>query len=395
MLERRSRKPDRSVILLALIILVVAASGIYAFLQLRVDQITDALKKKLPLNTLFIFSEGDKALFFEVFFYTPDTRKGSLFYVPANLGGVIPRLNKVDGIDALYRRANPGPVKSRIEELLGVSIPCVIDISGEDVVQLADLIGGLDVFIPNPVDLTRDGNRVLLPSGSVSLDGDKAWQYISYQDPLETDQDLIGRRQKFLQSLLKGLGEKSAFLLQRPALRMFKSLVRTNLSLRALASFVQEMGRFDSERMVLQRVLGTTRSVDGRDLLFPHQEGELLKQAVKQAVAANASSEFVAPDSLSITVEVLNGTKTPGLATRARELLQSYDLEVMPPNNADNDQYQNTVVLDRTGRMDDAKKVADIIRCTRIYSKPDPQMDQAVDVTVILGKDFDGRFVKQ
>jgi anionic cell wall polymer biosynthesis LytR-Cps2A-Psr (LCP) family protein len=395
MLERRSRRPDRSVILLALIILVLAASAVYAYLQFRVDQITEALKKNLPLNTLFIFSDGENALFFEVFFYTPDTRKGSLFYVPANLGGVIPRLNKVDGIDALYRKSNPSAVTARIESLLGVGIPCVIDISKEDVSKLVDLIGGVEVFIPNPVDLTSNGARVLLPSGSVNLDGDKAWEYISYQDPLETDADMIGRRQKFLQSLLKGLGEKNAFLIQRSALRMLKSLVRTNLSVRALASFVQEMGRFDSERMVLQRVLGTTRTVDGRDLLFPHQEGELLKEAVKQAAAANASSEFVAPDSLSITVEVLNGTKTPGLANRARDLFQSYDLEVMPPNNADNDQYQNTVVLDRKGKLDDAKKVADIIRCTRVYSRPDPQMDQAVDVTVILGRDFDGRFVKQ
>ncbi len=123
MLERRSRKPDRSIILLVLIILVVAASAVYAYLQLRVDQITEALKKNLPLNTLFIFSDGDKALFFEVFFYTPETRKGSLFYVPANLGGVIHRLNKVDGIDVLYRRSNPLALKSRIEDLLGVGIP--------------------------------------------------------------------------------------------------------------------------------------------------------------------------------------------------------------------------------------------------------------------------------
>ena len=395
MLDRRSRRPDRSVILLALIIVVVAASAVYAYLQVRVDQITEALKKNLPLNTLFIFSDGDNALFFEVFFYMPDTHKGSLFYVPANLGGVIPRLNKVDGIDALYRRTNPAAVKSRIESLLGVEIPCVIDIGREDLTKLVDLLGGVDVFIANPVDLTAKAARVLLPSGSVNLDGDKAWEYISYHDPLETDADMIARRQKFLQSLLKCMGEKNTFLLQRSALRMLRSLVRTNLSLRAMASFVQEMGKFDSERMVLQRVLGTTRTVDGRDLLFPHQEGELVKEAVKQAIAANASNEFVTPDSLSITVEVLNGTKTPGLANRARDLFQTYDLEVMPPTNADNDQYQNTVVLDRKGKLDEAKKVADIIRCTRIYSRPDPQMDQAIDVTVILGRDFDGRFVKQ
>ena len=33
MLERRSRKPDRSVILLVLIVLVIVASGTYAYLQ--------------------------------------------------------------------------------------------------------------------------------------------------------------------------------------------------------------------------------------------------------------------------------------------------------------------------------------------------------------------------
>jgi anionic cell wall polymer biosynthesis LytR-Cps2A-Psr (LCP) family protein len=394
MLDRRSRRADRSIILLALIIAVVAATGVYAYLQLRVDQITDSLKKKLPLNTLFIFSDAEKALFFEVFFYNPDTRKGSLFYVPANVGGVIEGINRVDGIDALYRRGNPAALKKKIEDLLGVPFQSVIDIGRDETGRLVDLLGGVDVFIPNPVDITQEGRRVLLPSGSVSLDGDKARDFINYKDPLESEADMIGRRQKFLQALLKALGENNSFLLQRAPFRMARSLLRTSLPARALGSFVIEMGRFDSERMVLQRVLGTTRSVDGRDLLFPHQEGELLKQAVKQTVAATASNEFVPPDALSITVEVLNGTKTAGLANRARDLFQTYDMEVMAPNNADNDQYINTVVLDRKGNLDNARKVADIMHCTRIYSKPDPQLDQAVDVTVILGKDFDGRYVK-
>jgi hypothetical protein len=255
-------------------------------------------------------------------------------------------------------------------------------------------MGGVDVFIPNPVDLTQEGHRILLPSGSVTLDGDKAKDFISYSDPLEADTYMIGRRQKFLQALLKGMGEENSFLLQRGPTRMVRSLLRTSLPGRALSAFISEMGRFDSERMVLQRVMGTTRSVDGRDLLFPHQEGDLLKQSVKLAIAANASNEFIAPDALTITVQVLNGTKTQGLANSARALFLSYDLEVMAPNNADNDQYLNTVVLDRKGNLDNAKRVADLIRCQRIYSKPDPQMDQAVDVTVILGKDFDGRYVK-
>ena len=67
-----------------LILVIIAGTGVYAVLQLRIDQITDSLKKKQPLNMLFIFSDGEKALFLEVFFYNPDTRKGSLFFVPPN-----------------------------------------------------------------------------------------------------------------------------------------------------------------------------------------------------------------------------------------------------------------------------------------------------------------------
>jgi polyisoprenyl-teichoic acid--peptidoglycan teichoic acid transferase len=394
MVERRGRRADRSIILLVVIVLIVAATGFFAWRQIREDQITGVLKKKQPLNTLFIFSNGDTALFFEAFFYNPQTRKGSIFYVPANVGGVIPNINKVDGIDVLYARRNAAPLKKRVEDLLGVPLQCVIDISRDESGRLVDLLGGVELFIPNPVDITVGGRRVLLPSGSVVLDGDKARDFLSYQDPLESDAETVGRRQRFLQALLKSLGENSAFLLQRAPFRVARGLLHTDLRSRALASFVMEMGHFDAERMVLQRVLGTTRSVDGRDLLFPHQDGELLKQAVKQAMAANASSEFVPADALTITVEVLNGTRTAGLANRARELLQSYDFEVMAPNNADNDQYANTVVLDRKGNLDNAKKVADIIHCTRVYAKPDPQLDQAVDVTLILGRDFDGRYVK-
>jgi anionic cell wall polymer biosynthesis LytR-Cps2A-Psr (LCP) family protein len=395
MLDRRNRRSERSLILLVLIFAVVALTVVYAFLQLRVDQISDSLKKKTPVHVLFIVSEKEKPLFLEVFFYNPETKKGALFHVPANLGGVIESLKRVDGIDALYRRANPGPLKKRVEELFGEKIQCVIDISKEDVRNAVDLLGGLSLFIPNPVDTDWKGKRILLPSGSVVLDGDKVLDFISYEDSLESDADRVARKQKFLQALLKGLGENSQYLLQRRTFRVLRSMVRTTLAPRALEAFIAEMGRFDPERMILQRVLGNSRMVDGRELLFPHQDGDLLREAVKQTVEANASSEFVPAQDLTITVEIFNGTKTPGLAARTRELFQSFDLEVLAPANADTDDYENTVVLDRKGKLENAKKVADIIRCRKVFSRPDPQIDQAVDVTVILGKDFDGRYCKR
>jgi anionic cell wall polymer biosynthesis LytR-Cps2A-Psr (LCP) family protein len=395
MLERRGRRADRGAVLLVLIAVVVLATGVYAWLALRVDRITESLRHRQPLNVLFILSDGDTLVAAEAFLYNPETRKATLYHVPPNLGGVIASLNRVDGIDALYRRADPAPLVARVEEVLGVSMQCWVDISAVDLGRLADLLGGLALFVPTPVDTTWKGRRVLLPSGSVRLDGDKMRDYLAYEDSLETDAERAGRRQKLIQALLAGLGENRVLLAQGGPSRLFASLVRTNLPRRALSALVAELGRFDAGRMGMQRVLGNVRTVDGRDLLFPHQDGDLVKEAVQKSLEVNASSQQAGTEQLALTVEVLNGTATPLLAARAREVFLSYDLDVLQPRNADNDAYAYTVVIDHSGTIENARRVAGIINCTRVQSQTAEGTDRTADVTVILGKDFDGRTVTQ
>lgn len=387
MLERRGRRADRGAVLLALIAIVVVATAAYAWVALRVDRITDTLRRREPLNVLFLLTDGGTLVAAEAFLYDPATRKATLYHVPPNLGGVLPSLNRVDGIDALYRRSDPAPLAARVQELLGVPIACWIDIDAADLGRVTDLLGGLVLFVPTPVDTTWRERRVLLPSGSVRLDGDKARDYLAWEDPLETDAERANRRQKVVQALLAGLGENRALLAARGPSRLLQGFVRTSLPRRAFAALVAELGRFDAGRMGMQRVLGNVRSVDGRPLLFPHQEGELLRESVRKSVAANASTLAAEAEGSTVTVEVLNGTAVPALAARAREVFLRYDLDVAPPRNADSDGYQYTVVIDRAGRPEDARRVAAIINCTRVQAGG---ASGGADVTVILGRDFDG-----
>ena len=391
MIERRGRRADLGVVLLALIAVVVLATGAYAWVALRVDRITDSLRRREPLNVLFLLSDGGNLVAAEALLYNPGTRKASLYHVPPNLGGVIPSLNRVDGIDALYRRADPAPLVARVEEVLGVSMQCWLDIDADDLGRIADLLGGLVLFVPTPVDVTWKDHRVLLPSGSVRLDGDKARDYLSWEDPLETDAERAGRRQKLVPALLAALGENRVLLATRGPARLFASLVRTNLPRRALDALVAELGRFDAGRMGMQRVLGNVRAVDGRQLLFPHQEGEVVKESVRKTLESNASSQAAGAEGSNVTVEVLNGTNVPGLAARAREVFLSYDLDVAQPGNADGEGYEYTVVIDQAGVIENARGVAAIINCTRIQARTDEGAGRTADVTVILGRDFDGR----
>jgi hypothetical protein len=75
-------------------------------------------------------------------------------------------------------------------------------------------------------------------------------------------------------------------------------------------------------------------------------------------------------------------------------VFQSFGYEIVSLANADSADYLNTVVLDRKGRLEAAQKVAELIRCKRVYSRLSEGGDLTIDVTVLLGKDFDGRYCK-
>jgi len=391
---RRKRRWDKSFAILGLIVAIAAFAGVFGYLQLRTDPLSEGLKKGQPVAVLFAVAGDRSYRFFEIFLYHPRTHRAAVLFVPGNVGLIIESLKKVDRIDVLYRYGSIGALKSKMEQITGIPIPFHIELREQDVVSLVDLLGGLELFIPNPVEASIDGRKVLLPSGSVVLDGDKIRDFIAYQDPLEPETDRVGRRQKFLQSLLKALGE-SELVRQPGPYAVLRRLASSNLGPRSLAALIRELAKLESEKLIFQRVLGNVRSVDGQELLFPHFEGQLLKEIVKQTAETIASAEPAAGEELTVALEILNGTKVPGLARRAASVFQSYGYEVASLGNADNDEYLNTVVLDRKGRLETAKKAAELIRCQRVYSRLAEGGDLTIDVTIILGKDFDGRYCQR
>lgn len=390
----RKRKWDKSILILILIVLVVAAMGVFGYLQLRTDLYTETLKKGEPVSVLFAFGGDRDYRFFELFVYHPVTHRGAVLFIPGNVGSIIESLKKVDRIDVLYNPADFGPLMAKLEELTGRRVNFYVDLRDREVGDLVDLLGGLELFIPNPVQAASGGQPVLLPSGSVVLDGDKVRDFIAYDDPAESEMDSVGRRQRFLQALLKRMGE-SDILLSESGFAVLRDRAATNLNARALEAFVGELRRLDPDKLIFQRVLGSRRMVDGKELVFPHFEGQLLKEIMKQTLDTLASQEPLIGDDLTIAVEVQNGTNVTGLARRAANVFQSFGYEIVAITNADNQEYLKTVILDRKGRIEAAERIAELIRCERVYTRVQEGADRGVDVTVILGKDFDGRYCKK
>ena len=98
------------------------------------------------------------------------------------------------------------------------------------------------------------------------------------------------------------------------------------------------------------------------------------------AVAVNAKP----PEGVRIKVEVLNGTRTKGLARRATQYLRDLGFDVVG-SGTNPDQMTTTLVLDRSGHPDWAARVGRAMNAT-VLERPDSS--RYLDVTVILGADW-------
>jgi hypothetical protein len=85
-----------------------------------------------------------------------------------------------------------------------------------------------------------------------------------------------------------------------------------------------------------------------------------------------------------VRVEVLNGGGVPGMARTATERLRAAGFDVVEFGNAPSfDSERPSTVVDRVGRDDVARAVAEALGIDNVLSEPDPNL--YVDVTVVLG----------
>lgn len=395
---RRRKAVDRIIIVLILIIVTVT-TGILVT-KLKTDRITSAIEAGQPLNILIMVHDNNKLIFSDLLLYDSNTGKGALFDIPGYMGSIIDELKKMDRIDVLFDISNPSSYTEKVSSILNVEIPYYISMDIQSFANIVDLFDGIKIFIANPVELLDLDNLVLLPSGNLVLDGAKTIAFMEYDDHPLSDVEHISRRQKILQSLFTQFDVNNIYLKSKELTSYLKSYITTNLKKDALLSFFGIFNKLDTERIVFQRVLGNTRLVGDKDLLFPHYEGKLLRETIGQTIGSLANTEVISADELNVTMDILNGTDQTGLAGRTSQVFKSFGYDVARIANYEEEALEKTVVVSRNGDRTTAEKVAEIILCREISYDPEKYFDSnsainEAEIIIILGKDFDGRYCKE
>ncbi len=90
-----------------------------------------------------------------------------------------------------------------------------------------------------------------------------------------------------------------------------------------------------------------------------------------------------------IQLEVLNGCGVPGLATAFTGTLRSYGFDVVETGNFDHFNVENTHVIARTGKIENARRLANAIGISDEFILRETSSDFYLDVTLVLGSDYE------
>ncbi len=391
---KRKKEIDRSLYLLLSIMVIVIVAALFLYFQVRSDKMSEMVMSDRIVPILFVVTVEDKPLLTELFLFYPDTGKAALVDIPGNTGSIIQKLQKVDRIDVLYEKNNIQPYLSKIERLTNVEIPFYYAISLEKLQDLVDLLDGLELFVANPVDIKEKDRIILLPSGSVNLDGAKIGTYLNYSLEGESDAERIDRNQKFFKSFIEKMAIRNEYLSTDDLYEFYQNNIETNIDRKSYENFLLYINNLDVDRLIYQSVLGVKRVVGSQELLFPHIDEKLLKESIKQTEEHLVNLSSMSDNGIVVSVQVLNGAGVDGMASRTAQVFKSFGYKIAESADADNHNYENTVILDRKGNPRAAEGLADLIKCKRWYTESDDTLDDTIDITIILGKDFDGRYVK-
>lgn len=394
----RLKRERKGMIFLVLIVAIFLALIVSFYVYLRADSVKDKLKTDPIIKALILIEDGQNVVFTDVFLAYAESGKGALITIPENTGAIYESLGRVDRIDAVFKEKGLGAYKREIERLLDLELSYTIEIQLADFERLADLLGGLGVFIPQPVDARGPNGEIwLLPSGAVRLFGSKVSSYMTYSLDTEEEDSVQERRQSLLVALLAALRKNRSVIFQRENFKRFASCFSSNLSQKDFAELLEIVTRIDYERVTQLEVTGLNQSVDGKVLLYPFRNGDFIKEVARRTVSSIIQASGAGGDRTYV-LEIQNGTKVQGLARNTQILLQGAGFEVLNVSNAPSNDYEQTEIVDLIGNRDAAKSLGDFIRCTKITEARVAAEGENVetpnfDFILILGRDFDGRYV--
>lgn len=307
----------------------------------------------------------------------PSTNKVSMLSIPRDLSVPTDKYGwvKINSLNAYAEQekagSGPGYTAEVIEDLFGTKIDyyAKVDFSGFE--QLIDAIGGVNVYVersftdysyPTEDYLTQE---LTFEQGWQLMDGDTALKFSRSRKGNNgegTDFARAARQQKVITAAKDKVFSASTLL--NPArlnqlAQLFNRYVDTNMSVLnmvSLAKYAPEISSDKTKNFVLDNSFDSPlydAYINDAYVLLPKKNDWsdikfLVANMFSDEEINFAAEKSLAPPATSVSLSIQNGTLISGLAGEAASILESSGFNVEEVNNADNQNYSRTQIIDYT-----------------------------------------------
>jgi len=392
---RRRSDFDWVSILLILLAIAIVVGAIYFIFYFRESGVEQVLQSESILSTLVVVNDGEKTESLLFSFYNPKTKKLAYILIPDRTRLKVDYRDKptYDIVQNIYARGGIQVLRKTIEGLSETEFPFHVVYDLKDVEKLVDLLEGLEIIAPEAMRHMDPEAKVFIniAEGRQVLDGAKVKELLQYRYGSSDGKSAVENHRIYVESLLDRGDDVNELLVSKQVMGTLTRGLDTNFSRRDIRLLASEMKNLNSSRLLFYKMHGKSITVKDEEYITPVDNGVWLRERI-ETVIKYISDEGPAPLGDEIKIEILNGSENPGQAQSLRNFFVEYGFNVVHFGNAMRNDYERTMVIDRIGRPSLAKRIADIINCKEVYTRIDNTL--LVDVTVIIGNDFEGKTVR-
>lgn len=306
-----------------------------------------------------------------------NTNKIGLLFIPRDTRVKI-NGHGYDRINSAHAYGGIELLNETVEDFLNIKLDYYLETDFQGFEEIIDLIGGIDIHINKPLRYKDEagGVNINLPAGDVHLNGEKALQYVRYRGDKLGDIGRVARQQKFIEAVMKKATSSSVILNLPSIYNEVRNSVNTNIPIEDVSPFVKLAKKADLNNLKTEMVPGKPEYINGASYWIADEEG--LDIMVNNLIR---SKEYIQNDHYYVTI--LNGNGISGLAGEAGEELEKYGFNIKDIRNADNFNYQETIIYYKPGNKSRALGLKDVLG-----GKLEKSEKIDADFQVILGENF-------
>lgn len=320
-----------------------------------------------------------------VLHYEPKNNAASLISVPRDM---LIKVNKKNNkINAAYAIGGEKLIQSEIEKLIEADINYIVKIDYEGFRALVDAVGGVEMYIERNMyydDYAQDLHIRFNKGETVLLDGKKAEEFFRWRKNNDGtgfangDLDRIENQHKFINKLIEKCTSPAIITNIKGILDVLPAYVKTNMSPSKIISYGLGLKDLDKSNVTTATLQGDLKTIGGASYVVYNRNMNI--ETLGLLSGSEASNGTIKKKNLRINI--LNGTRITGLASRMSENLKTKGYSAIDTGNT----QERSKTIIKTNNKEMGKLIVEDLGTGTIQDLDDNP--QGYDAVILIGSDY-------